>query len=141
MEVSIVVAIVLALSTALLVRRQVLRSIKSIEIAALRLKEGDLTHRVEVVGRDEIAQTASAFNDLIDTLQYSVKKVVHVAKSVGDSAEELVVTSDREAHGANEQAGAAVQAATTMENMSQDIASIASYVEDLRASAKESLEG
>lgn len=141
LEVSIVVAIVLALLTALMVRRQVLRSIKSIEIAALRLKEGDLTHRVEVVGRDEIAQTASAFNDLIGSLQYSVKKVVHVAKSVGDSAEELVVTSDRVAHGANEQAGAAVQAATTMENMSQDIASIASHIEDLRASAKESLEG
>lgn len=141
LEVSILVAIVLSLLTALLVRRQVLRAIKAIELAAMRLKKGDLTHRVEIMGRDELAQTASAFNELIDSLQYSVMKVVQVSRSVDDSAEALVGTSDQVAEGAQKQAGAAVDAANTMDLMSQEIASIASHVEDLRATAQESLQG
>ncbi|MGY8812501.1 MAG: methyl-accepting chemotaxis protein [Pseudomonadales bacterium] len=138
---AVFVAIGLALLVGLLMRHQVLRSIRAIERAALKLKDGDLTHRVEVIGRDEIAQTAVAFNALITSLQIAVEQVKRVASSVGDSAEELVVTSNQVAVGANEQASAAVQASTTVEQMSLGIASISSHAEGLRVSAENSLRG
>ncbi|SDS87989.1 methyl-accepting chemotaxis protein [Halopseudomonas sabulinigri] len=141
LAIAVVIAIVLALLVGLLMRYQVLRSIKAIERAAVKLKDGDLTHRVEVIGRDEIAQTAVAFNALITSLQTAVEQVKRVADSVGASAEELVVTSNHVAVGANEQASAAVQASSTVEQMSQGIESISSHAEGLRNSAADSLKG
>lgn len=137
----VIVAIALALIVGLLMRHQVLRSIRAIEQAAVKLRDGDLTHRVEVIGRDEIAQTAVAFNALIISLQKAVQQVTRVAVSVGASAEELVVTSNHVARGANEQASAAIQAASTVEQMSVGIASISSHAEGLRASAEASMRG
>lgn len=137
----VIVAIALALIVGLLMRHQLLRSIRAIEQAAVKLRDGDLTHRVEVIGRDEIAQTAVAFNALIISLQTAVQQVTRVAVSVGASAEELVVTSNHVARGANEQASAAIQAASTVEQMSVGIASISSHAEGLRASAEASMRG
>ncbi|WP_193073413.1 methyl-accepting chemotaxis protein [Pseudomonas sp. FME51] len=139
--VAVFAAIALGLIVGLLMRHQVLRSIKAIEQAAVKLRDGDLTHRVQVIGRDEIAQTASAFNALIDSLQIAVRQVTQVAVSVGSSAEELVFASNQVAQGANEQASAATQAAATVEQMSVGIASISTHAEALRSSAGDSLRG
>ncbi|WP_150304390.1 methyl-accepting chemotaxis protein [Pseudomonas saliphila] len=139
--VAVFAAIALGLIVGLLMRHQVLRSIKAIEQAAVKLRDGDLTHRVQVIGRDEIAQTAIAFNALIDSLQIAVRQVTQVAVSVGSSAEELVFASNQVAQGANEQASAATQAATTVEQMSGGIASISTHAEALRSSAEDSLRG
>lgn len=139
--IAVIAAIALALIVGLLMRHQLLRSIRAIEQAAVKLRDGDLTHRVEVIGRDEIAQTALAFNALIISLQTAVQQVTRVAVSVGASAEELVVTSNQVARGANEQASAAIQAASTVEQMSVGIASISSHAEGLRASAEASMRG
>lgn len=141
LAVAVLVAIALALVVGLLVRHQILRSVKAIEQAAIKLRDGDLTHRVEVTGRDEIAQTAMAFNALIISLQRAVQQVTRIAESVGASAEELVTTSNEVARGANEQAGAAIQASSTVEQMSVGIASIASHAENLRSSADASMRG
>ncbi|QIB51478.1 MULTISPECIES: methyl-accepting chemotaxis protein [Pseudomonas] len=139
--IAVFVAIALGLIVGLLMRHQILRSIKAIEQAAVKLRDGDLTHRVQVIGRDEIAQTAIAFNVLIDSLQSAVRQVTRVAGSVGASADELVATSNQVAQGANEQASAATQAATTVEQMSGGIASISTHADALRSSAEDSLRG
>ncbi|HDZ56387.1 MAG TPA: methyl-accepting chemotaxis protein [Pseudomonas xinjiangensis] len=139
--IAVFAAIALGLIVGLLMRHQILRSIKAIEQAAVKLRDGDLTHRVQVIGRDEIAQTAIAFNALIDSLQSAVRQVTRVAGAVGASADELVATSNQVAQGANEQASAATQTSSTVEQMSIGLASISSHAASLHTSAQNSLRG
>ncbi|AVK06663.1 methyl-accepting chemotaxis protein [Pseudomonas aeruginosa] len=134
-------AIVLALLVSLLLRGQIVRSIREIEQASIKLRDGDLTQRVRVIGRDEIAHTAQAFNELIDGFQQAMRQVASVAASVSASAEELVGTSTRVAESSTAQAGAVGEVSMTMEQMSAGIASISRHAESLRSSAEASLRG
>lgn len=57
-------AALLALAIAVLVGRQVSRPVDKLARAALRIQRGEYAKPVEVAGRDELAQLASAFNQM-----------------------------------------------------------------------------
>jgi methyl-accepting chemotaxis protein len=129
------------LVVSLLLRAQIIRPIREIEQASIRLRDGDLTRRVQVIGRDEVAHTALAFNELIDSFQQAMRQVAGVAASVGASAEELVGASARVAESSTAQAGAVSAVSMTIEQMSDGIAAISSHAESLRSGAEASLRG
>lgn len=58
--------------TALLFRRLVMQSIDAISRSAIRLASGDLTARVDVVGRNEIALLARDFNHMTERIEKQV---------------------------------------------------------------------
>ncbi|GGQ61022.1 sensor histidine kinase [Streptomyces flaveolus] len=69
---TVAVAAGVALATvlgALLLSRAVLRPVRAMTVAARGLGAGDLSRRVPVSGRDEIAQLGGAFNRMADSLQ------------------------------------------------------------------------
>ncbi|EPL11296.1 methyl-accepting chemotaxis protein [Pseudomonas sp. CF161] len=131
----------LAVLGSLLLRGQIIRPIREIEQASIHLRDGDLTRRVRVIGRDEIAHTAQAFNQLIDGFQQAMRQVAAVAASVGASAEELVGASARVAESSTAQAGAVGAVSMTIEQMSDGISAISTHAESLRSSAEASLRG
>ncbi|EPJ8753907.1 methyl-accepting chemotaxis protein, partial [Pseudomonas putida] len=135
------VASSLALMVSLLLRGQILRPIREIEQASIRLRDGDLTHRVRVIGRDEIAHTARAFNELIDSFQQAMCQVATVAASVSASAETLVGASAQVAESSSAQTGAVGVVSMTIEQMSVSIAAISNHAKSLRGSAEASLRG
>ena len=137
----LLVASILAVVVSLLLRSQIIRPIREIEQASIDLRDGDLTRRVRVMGRDEVAHTAQAFNELIDSFQQAMRKVAGVAASVGASAEELVETSARVAESSTAQAGAVGAVSMTIEQMSDGIAAISRHAESLRSCAEASLRG
>jgi two-component system sensor histidine kinase BaeS len=59
----------LAVAGSLLVSRRLARPIRALTTASERLGQGDLTERVPVVGRDELAGLARSFNRMADSLQ------------------------------------------------------------------------
>jgi len=131
----------LALLVSLLLRGQILRPIREIEQASIRLRDGDLTHRVRVIGGDEIAHTAQAFNELIDSFQQAMRQVAAVAASVSASAETLVGASAQVAESSSAQTGAVGVVSMTIEHMSASIAAISNHAQSLRGSAEASLRG
>ncbi len=131
----------LALIVSLLLRGQILRPIREIEQASIRLRDGDLTHRVRVIGGDEIAHTAQAFNDLIHSFQQAMRQVAAVATSVSASAETLVGASAQVAESSSAQTGAVGVVSITIEQMSVSIAAISNHAQSLRGSAEASLRG
>ncbi|WP_047604844.1 methyl-accepting chemotaxis protein [Pseudomonas putida] len=135
------VASSLALVVSLLLRGQILRPIREIEQASIRLRDGDLTHRVRVIGRDEIAHTARAFNELIDSFQQAMCQVATVAASVSTSAETLVGASAQVAESSSAQTSAVGVVSMTIEQMSVSIAAISNHAQSLRGSAEASLRG
>jgi two-component system sensor histidine kinase BaeS len=82
---AVLVALLAVAGTALLSRR-VLRPIGELTAASQRLGEGDLSLRVPVVGRDELAQLARSFNRMADSLQRGEQRQ---RRLVADVAHEL----------------------------------------------------
>lgn len=136
-----VAAILLAAVGGWMLRGQIVTSIRLIEDASRRLRSGDLSQRVEVIGKDEIARTAVAFNELIDSFQEAVRQVALVSSSIGQSVEELVAASRDVAEGAYVQVDAAGTTATSVEQMVANLALISSNAEEVRNSASASQSG
>ncbi|ANJ67253.1 hypothetical protein A9404_07530 [Halothiobacillus diazotrophicus] len=66
--------------------------------------EGDLTKRLPVTGRDEIAEVSQAFNTFAETAHNLVTQVVETTRSLADSANRLTASSERGQQGARRQA-------------------------------------
>lgn len=64
--------LVLALGLGLLAARGVLRPVRELQHAAWQLGQGDLSARVPVRGRDELASVASTFNSTASSLEHHV---------------------------------------------------------------------
>ncbi|MFB7368405.1 ATP-binding protein [Streptomyces sp. NPDC056222] len=71
----VVPVVLLAAVLALLSARTVLRPVRDLGRATRRLAEGDLSIRVTVKGRDELANLAQDFNETADELQSSVAEL------------------------------------------------------------------
>ncbi len=68
-------AIVLALATAGLIARGILRPVRSGSAAAARIAAGDLSARVRAGGADEFARFAAEFNRMADSLATTVERL------------------------------------------------------------------
>ncbi|MFD9702404.1 sensor histidine kinase [Lentzea sp. NPDC059081] len=77
---------VVAVLGALLLSRGVLRPVSALTGASRRLGAGDLSQRVRVSGRDEIAELGRSFNRMADSLQAGEERQ---RRLVGDVAHEL----------------------------------------------------
>jgi two-component system sensor histidine kinase BaeS len=86
---TVVVAVIVAAAAilgGLLLSRGVLRPISMLTGASRRLGAGDLSYRVPVSGRDEIAELGRSFNRMADSLQASEERQ---RRLIGDVAHEL----------------------------------------------------
>src|SRR6185369_2069798 len=91
--------------------------------------EGDLTRRLTVHGKDEIGQTASIFNEMMENFNGLVRQVGNSASQVSTQARELSNAATRVASGSHLQNEKSVQAASAVENMVGSIASISQSTE------------
>jgi len=76
----------LAVAATVVLSRRVLRPIAALTAASRRVGDGDLTERVPVAGRDEIAELARSFNRMADSLQRGEERQ---RRLVADVAHEL----------------------------------------------------
>lgn len=85
--------------------------------------DGDLTRRAPVEGNDEIAETASEFNRLIESFQTIIGKVFFNSIQVAQASRLLIDEANRVVSGSREQSDAALATAGEMtqltENMNQ----------------------
>jgi len=101
--------------------------------------EGDLTRRLTVHGKDEIGQTASIFNEMMENFNGLVRQVGNSAGQVSAQARELSDTAMRVASGSHLQNEKSVQAASAVENMVGSIASISQSTEHVHQQSQDSL--
>lgn len=140
LAIAVLLSIAIALLVSFLVRKNILAAVERIKSAAMELKTGDLTRRVECLGQDEIAQTSSAFNELIHSFQNTVRQVLSSAQAVSQSSKDLSSSTRIVSDGSSRQADAASAVAATMEEMTVSIASISENAENVRNTSQQSLE-
>jgi len=101
--------------------------------------DGDLSKRVIVRSKDEIGQTATAFNGLIDGFANIIRQVSSNARTVSDTAAQLSAASLQIAHSSQAQSVAAASTAATVEQITVSISSVAANTEDVRKLSERSL--
>lgn len=140
LAIAVLLSIIVALLVSFFVRKNIVAAVTKIKSAAMELKTGDLTRRVESVGSDEIAQTAAAFNELILSFQNTVRQVLSSAQAVSQSSNELSSSTRIVSEGSSRQANAASAVAATMEEMTVSIASISENAENVKSTSRQSLD-
>ncbi len=91
----LIVGIIMGIASAWLVSRMIVIPINETveamhEIAA---GEGDLTKRLKVKGKDEIADLATGFNEIIDLIHTTIRRVTDASSQLAAAAEQLSATS------------------------------------------------
>ena len=102
--------------------------------------EGDLTRRLEVRGKDEIARVSRAFNQFVDKIHGLVGRVAQVAHQVGNTGANMESVARATEEGADRAQQETNQAATAMNEMqasASEVANSASEAATAAQSAKE----
>ena len=120
-----------------------LRNIKSslyrIQTMVKRIESDlDFTVRVPVNSQDEIGQTTSALNRLLDTLQGNLKSIAASAQSVVSAAGLMSTTSTQVATASHQQSEAASSMAATVEEMTVSINHVGDRAQEANRISSES---
>lgn len=72
-------------------------SIKTIKSGAEQIGNGDLSHRIPITTKDELADLAITFNNMTDKMEQSMLKVQHASLVLNDSSANLAASSEESA--------------------------------------------
>ncbi len=95
----------------------------------------DLTQRVEVSGKDEIAQAGEAFNLLMGSLQDIIRNVSGSAGQVRQGASQVAAATKQVASSSQAQSESAASMAATMEQMTVSIDQVAEHASEAHNSS------
>ena len=96
----------------------------------------DFTQRVVAPGKDEIAQTAQAFNRLLENVQNSLREVLSNAESIALASEKASSASQQSAESSENQSEAASAMAAAVEEMTVSITHINESMHDTLSRAR-----
>jgi methyl-accepting chemotaxis protein len=97
--------------------------------------EGDLTHRLQVKGKDEIGLLARHFNSFIQKLQATITDVASNANALSGAAQSLTDTSQQMTVEAQDMSKRSITAFTSTEGSCSNIQTMASATEEISANA------
>ncbi len=97
----------------------------------------DLTRRVPIQGRDEMASVGRAFNQMVENFQTVIHRVVDSSHEVMDLTMRLSRSATTVAHGSNEQSNASSAMAAALEETRASIETVASNSADAHRIAEE----
>lgn len=101
--------------------------------------DGDLSRHVPVHGSDEVAQSAIAYNSLLDSFREVIKHIHISADIVTETATQLSIASTQITQGSHAQSEAASSTAAAVEEMTVSITSVSQNTNDVRRLSDESL--
>ena len=99
--------------------------------------DSDFTERVATQGRDEIAQTAQAFNLLLENVQTSLHEVLENAERIAEASSKASAVSQQAAESSENQSEAASAMAAAIEEMTVSITHINDSMHETLARARD----
>jgi methyl-accepting chemotaxis protein len=115
----VVIGLILGIGGAIFISSIVVNPIRSAVHAMqdIAAGEGDLTHRLEVKGKDELAQLAMAFNSFVDQLRNTISQVTGNTQRLASASEEVSQIANETSGGVDQQRQETEQVATAMTQM------------------------
>jgi len=117
------ITFVVVLALSYLIGNGITKPINEMLAASLDLKEGegDLTQRLPSYGKDEVGQTAEAFNGFVERMQRVIADVKVAVEGMNQATEQVSSTAQSLSQGASEQAASIEETSASLEQMSASI--------------------
>lgn len=103
------------------VGKKISRPVENLAKEARKVASGDLTVNIEVNSKDETADLAEAFNEMIRRMNYTLNDIIRTALEINIGSTEISESSQQVATGASEQASSAEEISASMEQLSANI--------------------
>ncbi|UFT98139.1 methyl-accepting chemotaxis protein [Radiobacillus kanasensis] len=116
-----VLSLAIMIATGLVLIRSITKSVNQLKVGAQIIGEGDLSHRVQVDTKDEMADIASTFNQMAHRMEASMLKVKGASTVLGSSSSNLAAVSEQTTAQADEVSEAINQVATGSQNQAHQI--------------------
>ena len=138
MLITLAVAIAVLLVFAVFFVRSITAPLEGLRRAIVSVAgNNDFTQRVDVRGNDEIAETAGAFNRLLESIQHSLRDVLGNADDIASASEQASAASQQAANSSESQSEAATSMAAAIEEMTVSISHIGSSAQDTLSRARD----
>lgn len=119
---------------------QVTRPTRELQQVMLAMQaDGDLTRRIEIRSKDEVGQTAVAFNALIDSFTGIIRNVLSNSERMNVTAKHIADTSTGITNSSRAQSEAAISTASVVEEVTASINSVAENTNVVRKLSEKSL--
>jgi len=128
------VILILAVIISILYAKNLTKTIKE---AVVLLSSGDMTHRLNSSGKDEVGELAKQYNNLMNGLQAFMKKVVRSSSDIASSADELSTVSKRLEKGSEETVSRSNAVVNTTEHVANNINAMARSAVQVSSEADE----
>jgi len=123
----VLAGIILSAIFAMVFKARVSAPLEALSAAFVRMyKQGDLSHRVEL-GKGPVGQCGDRFNELVESFQGIIGKVIFDATRVAESADELSTHADSVAEGSQKQRSASESMARAIEEMTAGVNAVADH--------------
>ena len=137
MFITLGVAVAVLLLLAVTVARSITRPLEQLRRSIVSIATGnDFTERAPAQGKDEIAQTAQAFNRLLENVQDSLREVLDSAESIAVASEKASSASHQAAESSENQSAAASAMAAAVEEMTVSISHISDSMNETLGRAR-----
>ncbi len=115
------ILIAAAVGLGLWIVRSINKPLAETVAVANRLAQGDLTMKIEVTGKDEMAQLKAAMRDMLAKLVQVVSDVKAGAESLASASEEVSATAQSLSQASSEQAAGVEETSASVEEMTASI--------------------
>ena len=105
------------------------RTLNDALVATQLIAQGDLSARIQVRGKDEMADVGNGLNHMVQAFSSSLAQVERSSQSVSDAAERIGVSIDRAKRSMSAQQSETEQVATAINEMSTSVADVAHNTE------------
>ncbi len=105
------------------------RTINDVLIATQLIAQGDLSARIHVRGKDEMADVGNGLNHMVQAFSSSLAQVERSSQSVSDAAQRIGVSIDRAKRAMSAQQSETEQVATAINEMTTSVADVAQNTE------------
>lgn len=106
-----VLGILLSVATSLAIRRSIVASSQELRRIAQRLAQGDLSEQTRLHGKDELAEVARGFNEMVSAFVYLIGAIRQAADDVSRMALDMSDNSDAVVAKSNQQSSLSRQTA------------------------------
>jgi methyl-accepting chemotaxis protein len=130
-------AIMLGLGLGLLLARRIARPLGSIQQAAVRMADGDLTVRAHVSTGDELQVVAQAFNTAVDKVSAVISDITSTASQVAQSSTTLAAVSRQMSTNATQTASQTASLSAAAQQVSSNVQGVAAGAEQMSSSIGE----
>ncbi|MBI5848650.1 MAG: phosphate/phosphite/phosphonate ABC transporter substrate-binding protein [Nitrospirae bacterium] len=120
-----------------MIRRMVIKPVKSVEDAAQKLSEGDMSFNVEIRSTDEIGRASRAIKQSMFSLSDILRRIKDITKRVNHVVVEVEGESRKIVEGAALETEAIADISSSIEEMNAAISDIADGTDGLAASAEQ----